>query len=165
MFNPYVLVRLRPDWRSTTALLPTSVKRSFDTLPSRASCHCIELSAVTMSSWLFTEHYYQVPDAEQNLLGHGGSSVAVERYACLASGSERILMSKSSTCAYRCFDKATHREFAVKRLSPTHNILFPYLLSNELDGLLHIKWSNTPRVVKFIEMLGLPTGEAFLVLE
>ncbi len=45
------------------------------------SCDCIELGAVTMSSesWLFTNKYYQVPDADKNLLGQGGSSVAVER--------------------------------------------------------------------------------------
>ncbi len=77
-----------------------------------------------------------------------------------------MLMSKASTCACRrCFARATKREFAVKRLSPTHNILFPYLLSNEVDGLIHIKWSNTPRIVKYVELLGSPAGEAFLVLE
>ena len=39
--------------------------------------------------------------------------------------------------------------YAVKRLSPWHQIDFPFLLENEVTGLNYANLSNTPRVVKY----------------
>lgn len=52
--------------------------------------------------------------------------------------------------------------YAVKRLSPLHQIDFPFLLENEVTGLNYANLSNIPRVVKFI---GLPQGDARIILE
>ena len=65
----------------------------------------------------------------------------------------------------RCFARATNQEFAVKRLSPGQVARFPFLMENEIEGLIHANYSTTPRVVEYIDLTYLPTGEALIILE
>jgi len=55
--------------------------------------------------------------------------------------------------------------FAANRLSVQHQLRHPFLVENEMDGLLRANRVETPRVVQFVELSALPTGEAFLILE
>ena len=55
--------------------------------------------------------------------------------------------------------------FAVKWLNVEHQIEFPYLMENEANGLCHATYRKIPRVVKFEELVLLPSGEACVVLE
>ena len=61
--------------------------------------------------------------------------------------------------------RATGTVFAVKRLSPLYQIDFPFLLENEVTGLNYANLSHIPRVVKFKELIGLPQGDARIILE
>ncbi len=55
--------------------------------------------------------------------------------------------------------------FAVKRLSPLHQIDFPFLLENEVTCLNYANLCNIPRLIKFKELIGLPHGDARTILE
>ncbi|DBB12311.1 TPA: Ribosomal protein S6 kinase alpha-4, variant 2 [Trebouxia sp. C0006] len=96
-----------------------------------------------MSVFKFAEKYCQPDEPERRTLGQGGASDGVER----------------------CFDRATGEEFAAKRLSVRQQKRYPYLADNEITGLLQANKFLVPRVVKFIDLSALPTGEAFLILE
>jgi len=65
----------------------------------------------------------------------------------------------------RCFDRATGEEFAAKRLSVRQQKRYPYLIENETIGLIQANGFLVPRVVRFIELSALPTGETFLIFE
>ena len=72
----------------------------------------------------------------------------------------------SRTClCLRCFDRATGEELAAKRLSVRQQKRYPYLMDNEITGLLQANGFLVPRVVRFIDLSALPTGETFLILE
>lgn len=38
-------------------------------------------------------------------------------------------------------------------------------MDNEIQGLIHANYSTTPRIVEYIDLTYLPTGEALMVLE
>ncbi len=65
----------------------------------------------------------------------------------------------------RLFARETGQQFAVKRLSLLHHIDFPFLLENEIDGLVSANYYSIPRVVKFVEVLILPDCESLVILE
>ncbi len=73
---------------------------------------------------------------------------------------------RSSSClCLRCFVRATGEEFAAKRLSVRQQNRYPYLITNEMNGLIQTNACRVPRVVRYIELSALRTGEAFLILE
>ena len=59
----------------------------------------------------------------------------------------------------------TGKAFAAKRLSPRHILDQPCLLDNELDGLMHAKLHNIPRVPELVDMVCCSDGESALILE
>ena len=65
----------------------------------------------------------------------------------------------------RCFATATGEEFAVKKLSVSQQHRFPYLIENELLGLVEAKLCKIPRVVKYVELAVSPDAEACVILE
>ena len=60
---------------------------------------------------------------------------------------------------------ATGEQYAVKRLSSFHDEHFPYLVDNEMRGLIRAHAYNIPRVVKYVEFFGLSAGGVYLILE
>ena len=70
-----------------------------------------------------------------------------------------------TACRYRrCFSVATGEAFAVKYVDPWHDVRYPYLAENEVDGLVMANGMGVPRVVNFIELFSLPSG-IFFILE
>ena len=74
-----------------------------------------------------------------------------------------MLIGRSDVC--RRIARATGTVYAVKRLSPWHQIDFPFLLENEVTCLHYANLSNIPRVVKYKELTVLPQGDARIILE